>query len=397
MMDFYQGQEILLQQSTCMVDTEIVALDLAAGRILAQPLIAIADAPSFDNSAMDGYAICGLDCPQWQLMGTMAAGDSQQISLQNGQAVRIYTGAAIPEHTDAVIMQEHTSVNDNVVTSTYTPIAGDNIRRQGEELRQGAILLNKGALLNAQAIGLAASQGVSQIEVYQKLRVTVFTTGDELVNASTALHQHQIYDSNRPMLLACLREHALIETIDGGILPDNLDIITQTLAQAAKTSHSIIICGGASVGDHDLVKPALQQLGEIEHWKLAIKPGKPFGWGKIKHCRVMLLPGNPVASFVTFMLLGLPALQTAAGRHILQALPECFQARAAFSISPNQQKRREFVRASIHFSNNGPEVKPLSKQGSHMLSGCVEAQVLIDIPPQTNIEHGQWLTIYPLK
>ena len=151
-----------------------------SGRILAQPLIAIADAPSFDNSAMDGYAICGLDCPQWQLMGTMAAGDSQQISLQNGQAVRIYTGAAIPEHTDAVIMQEHTSVNDNVVTSTYTPIAGDNIRRQGEELRQGAILLNKGALLNAQAIGLAASQGVSQIEVYQKLRVTVFTTGDEL-------------------------------------------------------------------------------------------------------------------------------------------------------------------------------------------------------------------------
>ncbi|WP_239427898.1 gephyrin-like molybdotransferase Glp [Snodgrassella communis] len=396
MMDFYHGQETLLQQASRIVDSEIVPLNQAAGRILAQPLIATADAPAFDNSAMDGYAVCGLDCTAWHLIGTAAAGDTQQLTLQHGQAVRIYTGAGIPNNTDAVIMQENTSINGDSLCSTRTPAIGDNIRRRGEELKQGTTLLEKGALLNAQAIGLAASQGANELHVYQKLRVSVFTTGDELVSGNSQLQQHQIYDSNRPMLLASLSEYAFIEIIDGGILPDKLDIITNTLAKAADSSHSIIISGGASVGDRDLVKPALQQLGNIEHWKLAIKPGKPFGWGNIKQCRVMLLPGNPVASFVTFKLLGLPALQTAAGRHIMQALPECYQAKAAFSIVPNQQKRREFLRGTIRFTNNGPEVQPLAKQGSHMLSGCVDAQVLIDIPAQTDIQHGQWLTVYPI-
>lgn len=395
-MDFYQGQETLLQQANYMVDSEIVPLDQAVGRILAQPFIATADSPAFDNSAMDGYAICGLDCSKWQLSGTAAAGDSQQLTLRYGQAVRIYTGAAIPANTEAVIIQENISVNGNILSSTRIPVIGDNIRLRGEELPKGATLLQKGFLLNAQAIGLAASQGAIELPVYQKLRVTVFTTGDELVSSKTQLQQHQIYDSNRPMLLTSLQEHAFIEIFDGGILPDKVNIITDTLAKAATNSHSIIISGGASVGDRDLVKAALQQLGTIEHWKLAIKPGKPFGWGTIQQCRVMLLPGNPVASFVTFKLLGLPALQTAAGRHILKALPECYQAKAAFSIAPNQQKRRQFLRGTLRFTNNGPEVSPLAKQGSHMLSGCVDAQVLIDVPAQTDIQPGQWLTVYPL-
>ncbi|WLT03038.1 molybdopterin molybdotransferase MoeA [Snodgrassella alvi] len=396
MMDFYQGQEALLQQASRIVETETVPLNQAAGRILAQSIIATTDSPAFDNSAMDGYAICGLDCAEWQLTDTAAAGDTRQLTLQHGQAMRIYTGAGIPVNTDAVIMQENTCVEGLTLSCTSTPVANENIRRQGEELKQGATLLEKGALLNTQAIGLAASQGFSELQVYQKLRVSVFTTGDELVSGNSQLQQHQIYDSNRPMLLACLQTYTFIEIIDGGILPDNLDIITETLSKAATGSHSIIISGGASVGDRDLVKPALQQLGSIEHWKLAIKPGKPFGWGCIGECRVMLLPGNPVASFVTFKLLGLPALQTAAGRHILQALPECYQAKAAFSITPNRQKRREFLRGTLRFTNNGPEVIPLNKQGSHMLSSCVNAQVLIDIPAQTDIQQGQWLTVYPI-
>lgn len=396
MMDFYQGQETLLQQTVRVVDSETVTLNQAAGRILAQTLIATADAPAFDNSAMDGYAVCGLNCTEWQLIGTAAAGDSRQQTLQHGQAMRIYTGAGIPLQTDAVIMQEKTSVNGNILTSTHTVNTGENIRRQGEELKQGTVLLPEGALLTPQAIGLAASQGASELPVYRKLRVSVFTTGDELVSGNYKLEQHQIYDSNRPMLLACLRQYAFIEVIDGGILPDKLDIITDTLARAAADSDSIIISGGASVGDRDLVKPALQQLGTIEHWKLAIKPGKPFGWGTIDLCRVMLLPGNPVASFVTFKLMGLPALQTAAGRPIQQSLPACYQAKAAFSIAPNHQKRREFLRGTLCFTQNGPEVQLLDKQGSHMLSGCVNAQVLIDIPPQTDIHQGQWLTVHPI-
>lgn len=396
MMDFYQGQQNLLQQAGRIVESETIPIDQASGRILAQTLSASLDAPAFNNSAMDGYAICGLKSKEWQLIGNVAAGDPQQIKLQSGQAVRIYTGARIPENTDAVIMQENISIIADSIKSTQMPKAGENIRYQGEELHQGDTLLQNGAFLNAQAIGLAAAQGARQLQVYQKLRVIIFTTGDELVSDNSDRKQNQIYDSNRPMLFAELKQHAFIEPIDGGILPDDLDIITTTLAQAASTNHSIIISGGASVGDRDFVKPAIAQLGRIEQWKLAIKPGKPFGWGRIKHCQIMLLPGNPVASFVTFKLLGLPALHNAAGRLQTDALPQSYQAKAAFTILPNQQKRRQFLRGTLRFTDTGPEVQPLIKQGSHMLSGCVQAQVLIDIPAETNIEPGQWLTVYPI-
>ena len=150
------------------------------------------------------------------------------------------------------------------------------------------------------------------------------------------------------------------------------------------------------MGDRDLVRPVLEKLGSVAQWQLAIKPGKPFGWGHIGSCQTVLLPGNPVASFVTFTLLGLPALQIMAGRHVFEALPECSQARAGFDLIPNRQRRREFLRGSLFFTPDGPKVVPLKKQGSHMLSSCVSASVLIDIPPQTDIHEGQWLTIYPL-
>lgn len=396
MMDFYEGQDTLLHQLNRLTDTETVSLAAAAGRILATTIEAQYPAPLFDNSAMDGYAVCDLSCPSWQVIGVMAAGDHQSCTLQPGQAMRIFTGAAVPLHTDAVIMQEKVTVHDNILTTASPLNQGENIRQRGEELQQGQTILSRGMLLSPQAISLLASQGITEIPCYKPLRVTVFTSGDELVSANDTLTQNRIFDSNKPMLLAMLQKYHFIEVIDGGVLPDSLSIITERLQQAAATSHAMVISGGASVGDRDLIKPALEQLGQITHWKLAIKPGKPFGWGKIEQTQVMLLPGNPVASFVTFTLLGIPALQVMAGRHILQALPECSQARADFNILPNKQKRREFLRGSIHFTPEGPKVTPLTQQGSHMLSSCVAAQVLIDVPAQTDIHAGQWLTIYPL-
>lgn len=397
MMDFYEGQDALLQQLNSIVDIEKIPLSQAAGRILAVPIDAQYDSPSFDNSAMDGFAICGLDCESWRIVGTVAAGDTATYALQHGEAMRIFTGAAVPGQTDAVLMQENVSVNEDTLTMATGELKqGQNIRRSGEELRSRQVILSPGILLTPAAIGLAASQGVQELLCYKQLRVTVFTTGDELISQQNTLNQHQIFDSNRPMLMAMLHQFQFIEVIDGGILPDNMEIICNNLINAVQNSHAILISGGASVGDRDLVRPALEKLGSVAQWQLSMKPGKPFGWGHIGSSQVMLLPGNPVASFVTLRLLGLPALQILAGRHVFEALPECNQAKAGFDLIPNQQKRREFLSGSLFFTPEGPQVIPLKKQGSHMLSSCLAASVLIDIPPQTDIHKGQWVTIYPL-
>lgn len=399
MMDFYESLDTLLQQSAHRPKSENIDSARACGRILAADIQARYDAPLFDNSAMDGYAVCGLDVQQWTLAGLAAAGDSQTHQLHSGQAMRIFTGAGLPENTDAVIPQENAEGDGHFLRTTANIKPEQHIRRCGEEFHRGDILLHGGTLLTPQAIGLAASQGLAELPCFAPITVTVLTTGDELVAATPAaqeLGNNQIFDSNRPMLLTMLGEQRFVNVQNGGILPDDLDATIATLQKAAAHSDAVVISGGASVGERDYVKPALSRLGEIEHWKLAIKPGKPFGWGHIRACKVMLLPGNPVASFVTFRLLGLAALKSLAGMHTLQALPECHQARAGFSLVPNQQQRREFLRGTMHFTAEGPVVKPLAQQGSHMLSGCVQASVLIDVPAQTDIHEGQWLTIYPI-
>lgn len=398
MMDFYQAQEQLLQEAPCHLNSEATPLLQAGQRFLAQDLYATQDAPLFDNSAMDGYALCGLNETTWQIIGVAAAGGTEILRLQPGQAARIFTGAGLPENTEAVVAQEDTETTDTKLHVTTHIKAGQHIRRRGEELRKGTRILPSGSLLTPQAIGLAASQGHAQLPCFPLLKVTVFATGDELVGTQTQqnLQHNQIFDSNRPMLQAMLAQQGFIHIIDGGILPDDLAATRAALARAAATSDALVISGGASVGDRDFVKPALSELGDITHWKLAIKPGKPFGWGHIGHCQVMLLPGNPVASFVTMKLLGLPALRVWGGSHRIMAMPECHQAKADFTLQPNHQKRREFLRGLLRFGVDGPTVKPLPQQGSHMLSSCTEANVLIDVPAQTDIIPGQWLTIYPL-
>ncbi|WP_037588423.1 gephyrin-like molybdotransferase Glp [Stenoxybacter acetivorans] len=393
MMDFYDGLNALLNH-TAQADTQTIPLAQAHGLILAEDLMVRQDEPRFDNSAMDGYAVCGLNNEQWQIIGTQAAGEHHGLSLQRGQAVRIFTGAGLPENTDAVVMQENTEAHAQTLTITTQLKAGQNIRRRGESLQSGHTLIKKNTLLNAQAIGLIASQGYAEIHCYCSLRVSVFTTGDELAAAGEALACNQIFDSNRPMLTAQLLPHRFIDIADSGVLPDDLNATTSCLKQAAKNSDVIVIAGGASVGDKDFVKPALAQLGEIEHWKLSIKPGKPFGWGHIGNCKILLLPGNPVAAFVTMQLLGLPLLRRLAGLSADKAAAVAYCVAAAVDF--HGSARREFLRGTVKWQENKLAVSPLMQQGSHMLSGCVDADVLIEIPPHADIKTGDVVKVYPV-
>lgn len=398
MRDYYEALEALLANTQATTQTEVRPLEEAEGYILAEELAVNYDAPMFDNSAMDGYAVCDLDRTEWEIIAVIAAGDDvTAISLAPGQAVRIFTGAGIPANTDSVVAQENTTVTDSRVSVEQALKPGANIRRQGEELKKGDVLVSPQTVISPAAIGLLASQGYASISCFKPLTLTLFSTGDELLALSEALSPGKIYDSNRPMLLSWLKHYAYLNVINGGVLPDDYDTIKQALQQASGNSDIIICSGGASVGDKDYVKQVLNELGTLEHWKLAIKPGKPFAWGNINdRCKVFLLPGNPVASYATTLLMTLPAIKYLAGLSLEKARPKTWKAQADFSIPNNKQGRRDFWRGAITLTETGIWAAPVKGQDSHMLSGCVKADILIEIPGYTNVEHGQWLDVYPL-
>ena len=299
------------------------------GHYLAQAISAQHDMPQFDNSAMDGYALCLHDSEEqssYHLIGRIAAGDSAEpIQLQLGQAARIFTGAPIPHGCNAVIPQENTQTTGDELVCLKAPKINDNIRRRGEDFAFGTEILPQGHLLTPAAIGLAAGQGYAALPVHRPLRVTVFSSGNELLEPSQALHSGAIYDANRYQLITWLTAlHC--EVRDGGILPDDLVRTAEQLQQASSNSDLIITSGGASVGEEDHLKAAITRIGKLTQWKLAIKPGKPFAWGEIGHARVMMLPGNPVATFVTFKMLVEPSLRVMMGAHPNHALAESIMA-----------------------------------------------------------------------
>jgi molybdopterin molybdotransferase len=396
MRDYYDALDALLAQSTSIAQVKQCALEQASGLILAEDLMVQYDSPMFDNSAMDGYAINATQAGQWDIIGQVAAGDdAKAITLQAGQAVRIFTGAGIPNNTDAVVIQENAHVNNAVLTLTKAVTAGANIRRQAEELKRGAVLVQKQTVLSPAVIGLIASQGIASVTCYAPLTVTLFSTGDELTPPDVALAANRIYDANRPMLASLLRQHAYLNVIDGGILPDDFAILKAKMQHAAANSDIILTSGGASVGDKDFVKEVLTEIGHLQHWKLAIKPGKPFAWGHIDQCKVFILPGNPVSSFATCFLMALPAIKKLAGNADANSRPVQWQAQADFDIA-KVQDRREFLRVSITSNASGLWATRMIGQGSHMLAGMAFADAFIEVPPETPVTKGQWLTMYPL-
>ncbi|MGK0498687.1 MAG: molybdopterin molybdotransferase [Oceanicoccus sp.] len=361
--------------------TDTLALLHALGRVLAEDQYSSIDVPSCDNSAMDGYALRYQDAQASELSVSqrIPAGTVGQ-PLQVGTAARIFTGAAIPGGADTVVMQENTAPIAGAIRLTGTIKFGQHIRPQGQDIAAGSLLLAKGRRLQPQDIGLLASIGVTEVPVYQKLKVAVMSTGDELIEPGQPLAAGQIYNSNRYTLSALLTALGC-EVIDGGIVADDLATTCQQLGSLAGQADVIVSSGGVSVGEEDHVKAAVESLGELSLWKLNIKPGKPLAFGRVADTPFFGLPGNPSSVFVTFALLARPYLLRRQGQ--LEVSPTMSQAVAAFDW-PRAGTRQEYLRA--HLSEG--EVTLYSNQSSGVLASASWANVLVVLPPATTVAKG---------
>lgn len=390
MLSFEQALEHLLSEVRAPRTERIDTLQ-GAGRVLAQKVVSDICVPPADNSAMDGYALRVEDFTSTDI----ALPVSQRIPaghmpepLASGSAARIFTGALIPAGANAVVMQEQCLAQGQSVQITQPPKLGQNIRRAGEDINTGATVLEAGVLLRGQELGLIASVGVAQIDVFARLRVAVFFTGDELVMPGEPLRAGTIYNSNRYVLRGLLENLGCLVT-DLGIVPDQLDATRAALREAAQGNDLIITCGGVSVGEEDHVKAAVEAEGTLSSWKVAIKPGKPLAFGRIGQTPFMGLPGNPVSSFVTFVCLGTPYIRASQG--LAQFMPQPFKVRAAFDWS-RPDARREFLRVR---RNAQGEAELFSHQGSGVLTSCAWADGLINNPPGQAFKSGDWVEFLP--
>ena len=378
-------------------ETEILAVDDALGRVVAAPLISSVNVPPLDNSAMDGYALRladTVDTPRLPITQRIPAGQIGQ-PLQPGQAARIFTGAPLPEGADTVVMQEDCETDGTNVWIKRAPKTGANIRRAGEDIRIGQTVLAPGDRLSPARLGVAASVGATTLTVYRKLKVAVFFTGDEIVMPGQTLAPGRIYNSNRASLRGLL-EQLGVETIDLGQVPDRLDATVAVLEAAARQADVVITSGGVSVGEEDHVKAALERLGRIEMWKVAMKPGKPLVYGRIDHAGLpgqtdfLGLPGNPVSAFVVFCLFARPFLLARMGA--LVAPLRAFTVTAGFDWQ-KPGARREFLRARLE--NSRAVLYP--SQSSGVLTSLAWADGLVDIAIGATVRAGDPVPFMPLS
>ena len=379
-------------------EPESVPLRAALGRVLAESVTAPVDVPPVAVSAMDGWGYRAPETPgeglaRMTVIGRVPAGSVFAGTVGPGEAVRIFTGAPVPAGVDTVAMQEDCRAGEGAVLVPAALARGSNIRAAGEDMTAGATVLTPGRRLRAQEVGLAAAVGRDSLSVRKRLRVVLFSTGDELREPGTEKPDGAIYDANRYTLAAQL-EALGAEVRDLGILPDNHDATRAALAEAAKTADLLITSGGVSVGEEDHVKAVVTSLGSIDMWKLAIKPGKPLALGRIGDTPFLGLPGNPVSAMVTFMLVGRALVLRLSGAEST-ATPRCLVV-AGFEFK-KKPGRREFLRARLEIGADGrPVAHKFPSDSSGVLTSMVEADGLVDMPADaTAIRPGDMVDFLP--
>jgi molybdopterin molybdotransferase len=384
---------LIASRLTAVEESETVPLTVADGRTLAKDLVAPLPLPPFTNSAVDGYALNSDDLPEtaekaFPVVDRIQAGTVSDRPVAPGQAIRIFTGAPLPEGVDTVYMQEDVRVDD--AGSVILPPGlkrGANVRPAGEDVAAGKVVLQAGQRMRPQDVALAAALGLTQIEVRRKIRVAIFSTGDEIVAPGKVRGPAQLFDSNRFMLMAMLARLGC-EITDLGILTDDGGLIADVLDEAAPRHDLILASGGVSTGEADYVKAAVESVGTLVFWRVAIKPGRPVAMGVIRGTAFIGLPGNPVASFVTFAHIARAAIFALAGAR--QQPPVSRPLRAAFSYR-KKAGRREYVRVSLRRTDDGSyEAVKFPREGAGLLSSLVETDGLVELGEDlTQVEPGQ--------
>ena len=381
-----QAIDKILSQAVPVKEVESVEILDALNRVLAEDLHSTIDVPGYDNSAMDGYAVNSEDCsiseselPVTQRIPAGRVGTK----LEKGTAARIFTGAPIPAGADAVVMQEMCQqVGDKVVINTVVE-AGCNVRQAGEDIKRDSIVLSAGSRLRPQELGLLASVGLAEFKVKRRLKVATFFTGDEIVAPGQPLSPGQIYNSNRYTLIGLLQAMNC-EIIDLGIVPDTLEATTEVLKRAAESADVVITSGGVSVGEEDYVRIALEQLGELSMWRIAMKPGKPVAFGKVGNAMFMGLPGNPVSVFVTFLVFARALVLKMQG--VDDVLPKRVPVIADFDWP--KIKRQEYLRVQLTQKDGRTVAQIYPHQGSGVLSSASWADGMVEVLAGKEINKG---------
>jgi molybdopterin molybdotransferase len=404
MLTAQQALDHLLSHAKPVIESEIVPMQVALGRVLAESVNSLVDVPPLDNTSMDGYALRTADT---QVSGSILKiaqripAGSVGVTLEPGTVARIFTGAPVPLGADAVVMQEDCAIPEgstDQVQVNLVPTVGQWIRRQGEDLTAGKAALIAGTFLRPQELGVAASAGLTHLNVKRRVKVAAFFTGDELSLPGEPLKPGGIYNSNRDTLLACIKSLGCDAT-DFGIVPDSLNATRETLRKASKDHDLIITSGGVSVGEEDHIKPAVTAEGRLDLWQIAIKPGKPLAFGAVRKADgeaqaeawFIGLPGNPVSSFVTFLLFVRPFILRLQGRDA--SLPQSYPMRADFDWL-KADRRNEFLRVKIN-TQGGLDLFP--NQSSGVLTSASWGDGLVDCPPGQAIKAGDMVRYIPFN
>jgi molybdopterin molybdotransferase len=392
MMSVDEAVRLIAARVTAVREVETVALANADGRILAHDIAAPLPLPPFTNSAVDGYALAGRDLPQdkeqtFPVTGRVQAGASAQVLLTPGHAMRIFTGAPMPEGADTVFMQEDVRAEDGNVVLPAGLKRGANVRPAGEDIPSGHVALKAGRRLRPQDVALAAAFGLTKIEVRRRIRVAVFSTGNELVSPGERRAAAQLFDSNRFMLMAMLARLGC-EVGDLGILRDERASLASALKKVAASHDLILTTGGVSTGEEDHVKAGVESAGKLVLWRMAIKPGRPVAMGIIGGTPLIGLPGNPVASFVTFVHVVRPTVLALMGAAQQPLVP--IPVRAAFAYK-KKIGRREYVRVTLRKAADGVlEVTKFPREGAGLLSSLVDTDGLVELGEAVaQVEPGQ--------